>query len=175
MPDPNIRFAAPLHPGGRICLLCGSVTVGAVFPPVGNNPGRNPWAWRLFSFGANPVRDGRAKDETTAKGHLTAAFALTLAEARLQPIGEGAAPDRDQFDTTGQEVQQLQPRLAPGLYEVFWKSGGSSRAAVGCTSNGDNWIAPTNWLRPAMLREFKPGEWGDIDRLVQIQAEKDNA
>jgi len=88
MPRPTIRFAAPVYPGGRHCLLCGSVTMGAVFPPVGNDPGRNPWVWRLFSFGANPARDGRAKDETTAKGHLMAALALTLAEAALLPMGE---------------------------------------------------------------------------------------
>jgi hypothetical protein len=86
MTDRPIRFAAPVYPGGRHCLLCGSVTMGAVFPPVGNNPGRNPWAWRLFSFGANPAREGRAKDETTAKGYLVEALALTLAEAGLQPI-----------------------------------------------------------------------------------------
>lgn len=92
MADRQIRFAAPLHEGGRHCLLCGSVTMGAVFPPVGSNPGKNPWTWRLFSFGANMARDGRAKDEQTAKGHLLAALALTLAEAGLVPI-EAEAPD----------------------------------------------------------------------------------
>lgn len=86
MIDRTIRFAAPIYPGGRICLLCGNVTVGAVFPPVGNNPGRNPWVWRLFSFGANPARDGRAKDEASAKGHLLTAFAATLREAGLAPM-----------------------------------------------------------------------------------------
>ena len=63
--------------------------MGAVFPPVGNNPGRNPWAWRLFSFGANPARDGRAKDEQAAKDHLLDALAITLAEAGLVPINSG--------------------------------------------------------------------------------------
>lgn len=81
----GIRFAAPIFPGGRHCLLCGSVTVGAVFPPAG---GADKWRWRLFPFGANPSREGRAKDEVTAKGHLTAAFALTLAEAGLATIRE---------------------------------------------------------------------------------------
>ena len=85
----HIRFAAPVYEGGRHCLLCGSVTMGAVFPPVGNNPVRNPWAWRLFSFGANPARDGHAKDEQTAKGQLLAALAITLAEAGLVPINSG--------------------------------------------------------------------------------------
>ncbi len=77
-----IRFAAPLTEGGRHCLLCGSITMGAVFPPVGGGT----WVWRLFAFGANQSRDGRAKDEKTAKGHLMAALALTLAEAGLAPI-----------------------------------------------------------------------------------------
>jgi len=92
MADSPIRFAAPLHEGGRHCLLCGGIIMGAVFPPVGNDPGKNPWVWRLFSFGANPARDGRAKDEQGAKGHLLAAPALTLAEAGLGPI-EAEAPD----------------------------------------------------------------------------------
>ncbi len=83
-----LRFVAPVYPGGRHCLLCGSVTVGAVFPPVG---AETKWRWRLFPFGANPSREGNAKDEQTAKGHLTAAFALTLAEAGLVPIEEATA------------------------------------------------------------------------------------
>ena len=32
-----------------------------------------------------------------------------------------------------------------GLYEVFWKSGGSSIAAIGNMHNGVRWIAPCNW------------------------------
>lgn len=32
-----------------------------------------------------------------------------------------------------------------GLYEIFWKSGGSSLAAIGNMKNGIRWIAPTNW------------------------------
>lgn len=81
-----IRFAAPLHEGGRHCLLCGTVTMGAVFPPVGGGT----WVWRLFSFGANQPRDGLAKDEQTAKGRLLAALALTLAQAGLTPITRGS-------------------------------------------------------------------------------------
>ena len=83
----GVRFAAPVYPGGRHCLLCGSITVGAVFPPAG--AGR--WRWSLFGFGANPARAGGAKDEATAKGHLMAAFALTLVEAGLQPVPDEVA------------------------------------------------------------------------------------
>lgn len=84
----TIRYAAPAFPGGRHCLLCGSVTVGAVFPPVGAD---TRWRWRLFGFGANPVREGIASDETSAKGHLVSAFALTLADAGLTPVKEDTA------------------------------------------------------------------------------------
>lgn len=79
----TIRFAAPIYPGGRHRLLCGCVTMGAVFPPSLPN---DKWRWRLFGFGANPAREGEAKDEATAKGHLSGALALTLAEAGLSTI-----------------------------------------------------------------------------------------
>lgn len=36
-------------------------------------------------------------------------------------------------------------KLDNGLYEVFWKSGGSSLAAIGCNRSGARWIAPSNW------------------------------
>jgi hypothetical protein len=93
----RIRFAAPVYHGGRICLLSGSVTMGAVFPPVTT---RQPWRWRLFQFGANPPRDGEAKDAATAKGHLLSALALTLAEAGLAPIpvDDSAAGETDSND-----------------------------------------------------------------------------
>lgn len=37
-------------------------------------------------------------------------------------------------------------KISPGLYEVRWKSGGKSLAAVGITANGTRWLAPTNWI-----------------------------
>lgn len=76
-----LRFAAPVYPGGRHCLLCGSVTVGAVFPPVGAD---TRWRWRLFGFGANPAREGRAKSEALAKAELQTAFKGTLTDANLE-------------------------------------------------------------------------------------------
>lgn len=82
-----VRFTAPLHEGGRHCLLCGSITMGAVFPPGGGGK----WVWRLFSFGANQPREGLAKDEQTANGRLLAALVLTLAKAGLAPIATEAS------------------------------------------------------------------------------------
>lgn len=40
-------------------------------------------------------------------------------------------------------------RVTMGLYQLFWKSGGSSLAAIGMMPNGEWWVAPTNWVRPA--------------------------
>lgn len=62
--NPTIRFAAPVYPQGRMCLLCGSATVGAVFPPVGTPP--NKWAWRVWVTANGFARDGSAKSEQAA-------------------------------------------------------------------------------------------------------------
>ncbi len=36
--------------------------------------------------------------------------------------------------------------LVPGIYKIYWDTGGFSIAAVGINSkNGKNWLAPTNW------------------------------
>lgn len=36
-------------------------------------------------------------------------------------------------------------RLKPGIYRLYWKSGGSELAAVGFTSDGGRWMAPIRW------------------------------
>jgi hypothetical protein len=33
-----------------------------------------------------------------------------------------------------------------GLYELYWKGGGVSLAAVGSDAAGRRWYAPTNWI-----------------------------
>lgn len=35
--------------------------------------------------------------------------------------------------------------LEPGLYRVWWSTGGFSVAAIGATPGGARWVAPTNW------------------------------
>jgi hypothetical protein len=42
---------------------------------------------------------------------------------------------------TGEELHTI----PLGLYEIFWKSGGSSLASVGNLHDGTRWIAPINW------------------------------
>ena len=81
---PTLRFAAPVYPGGRHCLLCGSATVGAIFPPVGLG---GEWVWRVWVTADRTTRDGRTKSEATAKAKCRAAFKDFLATAQLQIIG----------------------------------------------------------------------------------------
>lgn len=44
--------------------------------------------------------------------------------------------------------QEVVNKLKLGLYRVYWKSGGSSLAAVGMTYDGGRWLAPINWTHP---------------------------
>ena len=50
----------------------------------------------------------------------------------------------------------------PGLYKIHWHSGGSSLAAVGVASNGDRWIAATNWV------EHTSVSWSDVLRIEPV-------
>lgn len=54
---------------------------------------------------------------------------------------------------------------APGLYRVFWDTGGSSLAAVGVTYNGGRWLAPINWVAPAL-----DPAWSRVVRMEKIDA-----
>lgn len=58
----------------------------------------------------------------------------------------------------------MRDQVKPGLYRVFWKSGGSSLASVGITADGGKWLAPTNWVSPTTDQSA----WEDIDRLQAI-------
>jgi len=67
--------------------------------------------------------------------------------------------------------KQIMPRVSPGLYVAHWASGGSSEVSIGMGSSGDNWIAPTNWIAPAMIYELEAkGSWGELDRLEALAA-----
>ena len=81
------------------------------------------------------------------------------------------APERAfEFNTQGKAPSQKTKRIPPGLYTVSWKDGGTSEVAIGMTSNGDNWMAPTNWLRPAMIHSVEGDVWGSFERLERINA-----
>jgi hypothetical protein len=49
--------------------------------------------------------------------------------------------------------------LSPGLYVVYWRSGGRSLAAVGIGPDGTRWLAPTNWVAPTTSPD-----WSDVER-----------
>ncbi|HET8688674.1 MAG TPA: hypothetical protein VFM18_18825 [Methanosarcina sp.] len=51
--------------------------------------------------------------------------------------------------------------LPPALYRVYWKSGGTSYAAVGIRDNGSRWLAPCNWIVPTV----EPGWWRMVERI----------
>lgn len=55
-------------------------------------------------------------------------------------------------------------KLPNGLYRVFWKSGGGSEAAVGMTSDGSRWLAPTNWTAPTLDQKY----WQRVERVERI-------
>jgi len=59
-----------------------------------------------------------------------------------------------------------------GLYRVHWRSGGSSLAAIGMQSDGSRWLAPTNWVAPAM--HDAGNGWAEIASLERIQPEPED-
>ena len=83
----TIRFLPPTYEGGRRLLMCGQIEAGAVFPPVGNDPGNLPWVWRLWIGGRIDTINGRAKSELAAKNALMAALEDWLRKAGLEAVG----------------------------------------------------------------------------------------
>lgn len=99
-------------------------------------------------------------------------------------IGEGGCPRVDWYALRNELVAALIPASAepvahplaafpdgivPGLYIVHWKSGGTSKAAIGMLPNGNRWIAPTNWVRPGTWPAAD--EWHDIDHVEPVLAD----
>lgn len=86
MGEAPIRFIPSDYPGGRILLMCGQVQAGAVFPPVGDPPGKQPWVWR-FWLGGQPTKEGRASSERAAKNALVGTLHdwIRLASLKVQP------------------------------------------------------------------------------------------
>lgn len=77
----SLHFAAPSYRGGRHLLKCGSVSVGAVFPPVRGTE----WQWRCFLTELGQTAQGTAKSELAAKNELLARFRDFLRSAELEP------------------------------------------------------------------------------------------
>lgn len=79
----TLRFAPPLYPGGRQCLVCGRVLVGAVFPPAVKG---DDWRWQLWIRSEMAGGHGRAKSEQAAKNALLARFRDFLRAADLVEV-----------------------------------------------------------------------------------------
>lgn len=59
-------------------------------------------------------------------------------------------------------------RIVPGIYVVFWKSGGGSIAAIGVMNNGGRWIAPLNWAEPSCNQDI----WEEVVALALLHPGK---
>jgi hypothetical protein len=55
-----------------------------------------------------------------------------------------------------------------GLYEIFWKSGGSSLASVGNMHDGVRWIAPINWTSADSPTGRMDKHADSIERMVLL-------
>jgi len=63
----------------------------------------------------------------------------------------------------------------PGLYRIYWTSGGSSLAAIGEFRDGGRWFAPINWLGPAIPSHTSyMDSCAAIDRLKRIEVGEDD-
>ena len=55
----------------------------------------------------------------------------------------------------------------PGLYKIYWRSGGSSLASIGVLRDGGRWVAPTNWVSPG---ELDQEVLDDIHKMEKIES-----
>ena len=58
--------------------------------------------------------------------------------------------------------------LVNGVYRIYWKSGGYSVASIGRLSNGDVWLAPSNWVKPSL--DIKT--WKSVKKVELIEVVK---
>lgn len=78
-------------------------------------------------------------------------------------------PTWPRWQNLSQKVKDAWEALVPqepkhGLYRVYWKSGGTSLAAIGVTYDGGRWLAPINWTKPSIVFT----EWDRIDKLERV-------
>ena len=62
------------------------------------------------------------------------------------------------------EAQQLNH----GLYNLHWKSGESSLAAIGSWASGRRWFAPVNWIN-FVTENNAVNDWARVDRVELIE------
>lgn len=64
------------------------------------------------------------------------------------------------------------PKLAHGVYRVYWKFGGVSWVAVGSAHDGSRWMAPCNWtFNPSDQASFlaSPDHWTWVEHAELIE------
>lgn len=74
-------WRAPSYPSDRHLALCGEISVGAVFPPIGGKY----WRWRCWIGETIHAAEGSEKTEELAKIAVAMRFARFLDRSGLQP------------------------------------------------------------------------------------------
>lgn len=103
-----------------------------------------------FASTASWTKPWQAQNE--ARGYLAEQAGRT---ARVMRVG---------VDEDGAPVAEWMDWPDHGLFRVYWKSGGTSLAAVGITADGGRWLAPINWTAPSCPFQ----EWDHIDHLERV-------
>ena len=65
-------------------------------------------------------------------------------------------------------TQEEAKKLGHGLFNLFWKDGGSSYAAVGSLHDGTRWFAPTNWTSKT-TEGIASTKWRYVDHAVEVR------
>lgn len=94
----TLRFEPSGYSGGRDTLFCGTVAVGAVFPPspppetrlTADPKARGRWRWRVWVTRNGVPRDGEARSSADAQAAAMREFRDFLHAARLVPEQEAA-------------------------------------------------------------------------------------
>ena len=76
-----------------------------------------------------------------------------------------------EYDAMGGEMKKRDVEKLPhGIYRIYWKDGGSSVAAVGSLSDGERWIAPTNWIN---VPDYGRGVWRKVKSVHLIATQRE--
>jgi hypothetical protein len=64
-------------------------------------------------------------------------------------------------------TQEQAQQLGHGVYELYWKDGSSSVAAVGSLHDGTRWFAPINWTSKDAAG-IASAKWRLVDHVRRI-------
>lgn len=76
-----LNWQPPGYEGDRRLAMCGEISVGAVFPPLGGKY----WRWRVWIGDTIHAADGSEKSEELAKAAVAVRFARFLEMSGLVP------------------------------------------------------------------------------------------